>query len=190
MRLFILLLFIVNFVYAQDAIVSVSSQEQDGKTFRGKNVIDGDMTTRWASNFSDNQFLKIELPQVVSLDLLEIFWEKAYSKDFNVKISLDGENWETVYSETDKPSPSATKINLKGKELKFIYIDCLVRKTTYCHSIFEVKFNGEMYPNFISQVTDNANDDSKKGKPANQAPAEKPQAPKQEAPEKPKFKFI
>ncbi|MFB5760943.1 discoidin domain-containing protein [Paenibacillus medicaginis] len=65
-------------------------------------VVDGKTDTRWESVWQqDPQWLYVDLGAEAKLSRVEIEWENAYSKEFEIQVSDDGENWNPVLTETD-----------------------------------------------------------------------------------------
>lgn len=56
-------------------------------------AVDGDTTTRWDSQYADNQWLAVDLGATQTFDRVEIAWENAYALDFVVQTSTDGQTW-------------------------------------------------------------------------------------------------
>ncbi len=63
-----------------------------------KAVIDGDLLTRWASEYADKQWLSLDFGKSKTLSKIVIFWEAAYSDVYDILISEDGETWQTILS--------------------------------------------------------------------------------------------
>jgi hypothetical protein len=58
---------------------------------------DGDVNTRWASDWSDPQWLQVDLGQVRTFDHVQLVWESAYASSYQIQVSSDGANWTTVH---------------------------------------------------------------------------------------------
>ncbi len=73
----------------------------DGAPFPPSNATDGDADTRWASDWSDPQWLQVDLGSVVSFDRVQLVWEASYARAYRVQTSDDGVTWTTVHEVTD-----------------------------------------------------------------------------------------
>ncbi|MDD3926153.1 MAG: discoidin domain-containing protein [bacterium] len=81
------------------AIMATSSE--DPQTVASK-ANDGDPSTRWASvDKSDPQWLRIDLGQKRTINHVILKWEAAYADQYRIEVSVDGLNWQTVYSTAD-----------------------------------------------------------------------------------------
>lgn len=75
--------------------VEVTSHESAG--LAGEYAVDGDYTTRWGSQFEDNQQLVVDLKDIYSLVEVAIYWDSiAYCADYTVEYSIDGETYEPL----------------------------------------------------------------------------------------------
>lgn len=61
-------------------------------------TIDGDLLTRWASNYSDNQWISFDFGAPKTVNKIVIFWETAYAADYDILVSLDYKNWQPLLS--------------------------------------------------------------------------------------------
>ena len=63
-------------------------------------AFDGDSGTRWSSAFSDPQWVEVDLGSVQSVCGVQLAWEAAYGKAYQIQVSSDGSTWSPVYSTT------------------------------------------------------------------------------------------
>lgn len=105
--------------------------------FSARNAIDGRDNTRWSSPFSDPQWLRIDTGSECTLSGFMIRWESAYSSAYQIDVSLDGRNWETVY-ETDRGDGNTDYIFIEPVRARFFRIMGLKRATGWGHSLWEV----------------------------------------------------
>ena len=82
---------------ALNCSVAASSVEQNPPVnVDPENVNDGDMSTRWSSNWSDPQYIVIDFGDTLEFTRINIFWESAYAFKYNIQISNNGEDWNTI----------------------------------------------------------------------------------------------
>jgi hypothetical protein len=67
-----------------------------------KATIDGDLLTRWSSNYTDNQWISFDFGKPKMVSKIIIFWEAAYTVDYDILGSLDNQNWQTILSLKDR----------------------------------------------------------------------------------------
>ena len=68
--------------------------------YPASNAVDGNLSTRWSSAFSDPQWLEVDLGSSHSICQVILQWETAYGKAFQIQTSTDNSTWTTVYSTT------------------------------------------------------------------------------------------
>lgn len=82
---------------ALDCPVEVSSRENGA--LGGEKAVDGDMSTRWGSDFADGETITIDLEDIYSLTEIVIYWDgTAYATDYEVETSCDGVEWQPLFS--------------------------------------------------------------------------------------------
>ncbi|AEY85517.1 glycosyl hydrolase [Streptomyces hygroscopicus subsp. jinggangensis 5008] len=72
---------------------------------------DGDPTTRWSSQYEDNQWIRVDLGAPRRFDRVAILWETAYPKTYTIQVSDDGEQWTDVKSVSNMPDPLKIVVN-------------------------------------------------------------------------------
>src|SRR4030095_6543401 len=63
-------------------------------------AVDGNTGTRWSSQFSDPQWIRVDLGQTAAIDQVTLVWEAAYARSFQNQVSPDGSAWTTILSTT------------------------------------------------------------------------------------------
>lgn len=64
------------------------------------NLVDGKSSTRWASTASDAQWIQVALAAPGTVNRVELNWERAAARDYEVQVSTDGSSWTSVHTET------------------------------------------------------------------------------------------
>lgn len=72
----------------------------DGAPFPPANATDGDPGTRWASDWSDPQWLVVDLGAVTTFQHVQLVWEAAFGRAYEIQVSDDGGTWRTVHGTT------------------------------------------------------------------------------------------
>jgi len=103
LQLFLMVsLLFVNPVSAYRIVKATASSveiQDSGKELLAKYAVDGSMSTRWSSEFSDPQWLRLDLGSKKEINNITLRWEDAYATAYEIQLSNDGQNWETVYTE-------------------------------------------------------------------------------------------
>lgn len=67
---------------------SASSANGDNKAAL---AVDGNVSSRWESQWDDNQYLSIDLEDTYLIDRVNIVWEGAFARSYRLQASIDGE---------------------------------------------------------------------------------------------------
>ena len=64
-------------------------------------IVDGNTTSsRWASAYSGNQWIRVDLGANYNINRVKLTWEAAYATAYQIQISTNGNNWTTLRSVT------------------------------------------------------------------------------------------
>ncbi|WP_405915243.1 discoidin domain-containing protein [Streptomyces sp. NBC_00728] len=99
-------------------------------------AFDGDTTTRWSSTFADPQWVQVDLGATSDLCRIDLNWEAAYGKAFQIQASTDGQNWTTLKTVTDGTGGTAS-YDVSGQG-RYVRIYGTTRGTAYGYSLWEV----------------------------------------------------
>lgn len=111
-------------------------------------AIDGNNGTRWESSGTtdeekDAQVWTLDLGQLRIYNTIQIRWEGAYGKSFDIKSSVDGENWKTVKSVVDQTLagfPYEQTLELAANDTaRYIQFQGVARGTVYGYSFWEFR---------------------------------------------------
>jgi hypothetical protein len=107
----------------------------NGAPFPASNATDGDWTTRWASDWSDPQWIQVDLGQSTTFHTVQLGWEAAYAKSYQIQTSANGTDWTTVYSTTSGGGGVET-LNVTGTG-RYVRVNMTARGTSYGDSLYE-----------------------------------------------------
>jgi hypothetical protein len=103
-------------------------------------AVDGDMTTRWSSAYSDAQWIYVDLGKRYDLCQVTIYWETASGKDFDIQVSDDAQNWTTAYPVRGNTSrQNVLPLQVSGQ---YVRMNGITRNTVYGYSIWEMQVFG------------------------------------------------
>ncbi|MFC5800134.1 family 20 glycosylhydrolase [Streptomyces formicae] len=106
--------------------------------FPASKAVDGLRNTRWASAYTDPQWLQIDLGTSQRVNRIRLRWETAYAKAFQIQLSDDATNWTTLYSTTNATGGAQEFTDLNGQG-RYLRIHCTQRATGYGNSLWEVE---------------------------------------------------
>ncbi|MFE6871384.1 discoidin domain-containing protein [Kitasatospora sp. NPDC057692] len=122
---------------AAGATAAASSAEWNPFTdFGAARAVDGNGSSRWASDWSDDQWLRIDLPATTLVGRVTLDWERAFARAYRIEVSTDGATWRTVWSTASGdggldtarfPAVPARSVRIHGEQ----------RGTSWGYSLFE-----------------------------------------------------
>ena len=122
-------------------IVTESSYESADRD--GRKAFDGSMGTRWASEWSDPQWIKADYGTETTFNKITIDWESAYGKSYAVEMSHNNFNWTPVYS-TATGDGGQDLLTFEPVSARYVRLYGTERGTTYGYSIWEIKIEKRM----------------------------------------------
>lgn len=137
---------VIKSLPAVEAVASTTQKPDLKKNeyFDAKYAIDGNFTTRWSSEFTDPQWIYIDLGGQKRVESIVFHWETAFAKSYTVEISDDKVNWTLVYS-TDSSDGGRDNILLDSPQgARYIRIYCKERdRKEWGYSLWEVQALGK-----------------------------------------------
>ncbi|MFJ2814858.1 discoidin domain-containing protein [Streptomyces sp. NPDC087294] len=114
-----------------------SSESNPVTSYQPGRAVDGDRATRWASDWSDDQWWQVDLGATHRVGRVTLDWERAYGKEYRVELSTDGVNWTTAWSTTAGDGGLDTA-RFTGTPARYVRVHGLQRGTEWGYSLYEV----------------------------------------------------
>lgn len=125
---------------ALNKAVYASSYENAGTV--PANAVDGDQSTRWGSDFADNQYLVVDLGDNYVVNRVDIDWNsEAYATAYRVEVSTDEDQWTTVAERTASKGGSIEHA-FDVQACRYVRVYCLTRANQYGSCIDELRVMG------------------------------------------------
>ena len=118
----------------------VVASSQESAALAASLAVDGSASTRWASAFSDNEWLYVDLLQPYQLTQVVLRWEAAYARGFEVQTSLDAQSWTTGYA-TGAGAGGIDNLLVSGLA-RYVRVLGQRRATPYGYSLYELEVYG------------------------------------------------
>ncbi|HVD96976.1 MAG TPA: discoidin domain-containing protein [Cytophagaceae bacterium] len=115
------------------------------------NAVDGNMSTRWSSAFTDNEWIYVDLGSVYDIDSVVLYWESAYGKQYNIQTSADASSWTDQYVETNSDG-GKDKIVFSATNVRYVRMLGVLRALGYGYSIWEFQVYGK--PKYVWSPND------------------------------------
>ncbi|MFJ9341860.1 discoidin domain-containing protein [Streptomyces sp. NPDC101733] len=123
---------------ASGASASASSAEWNPfVSYAPGRAVDGSRDSRWASDWSDDQSLTVDLGSPALVKRVTLDWERAYGKAYRIELSTDGANWQTVWSTTTADGGLDTA-QFAGTTARYVRVHGTGRGTQWGYSLYEV----------------------------------------------------
>ena len=129
---------------------AASSLEYNSLT--ASNAVDGNTATRWSSQFSDPQWIRVDLGAVYPISQVKLTWEMAYGKAYQIQVSNDAVSWTTIYSTTTSTGGINDLKGLSGSG-RYVRMYGTARGTPWGYSLYEIA----IYGSSSSTVTTSSN---------------------------------
>lgn len=120
--------------------VTASSTEPDGS---GPDAaVDGAASTRWSSAWgADPQWISVDLGKSVAISRVQLIWESAYAKSYQIQVSEDNLHWTDISQTTDGRGGTEDLAGLHGQG-RYVRLYGTARATQYGYSLYEFKVYG------------------------------------------------
>ncbi|GAA2698236.1 MULTISPECIES: discoidin domain-containing protein [Actinoplanes] len=124
---------------SQGKPATASSTEAAG-AYLASEAVDGNAGTRWASAFTDPQWLQVDLGSSNAITRVELNWETAAAKAFQIQVSDNASSWTSIYSTTTATGGNQSlTVNGTGRYVRMYGTQ---RTTGYGYSLWEFKVYG------------------------------------------------
>lgn len=104
-------------------------------------VNDGNGGTRWSSQFSDPQWIAVDLGKSQTVARVRLNWEDAYALAFALQVSQDGKTWHTVYS-TNSGTGGIQLIHFPPVKARWVRMYGTKRATQFGYSLYSFEVYG------------------------------------------------
>jgi hypothetical protein len=139
---------------ALNKTVTVSST--DGPLNAAANAVDGKTTTRWSSAYSDPQWIQVDLGAYYAISEIDLNWESACGKNYQIQTSNDGIIWTTQTNVTGNTTSGLLKYPYATPPTaRYVRMYGTARATTWGYSLWELSVlsNGIVQPPPTTTVT-------------------------------------
>jgi hypothetical protein len=131
-------------VLLSQGMTASASSTQNPAYLQAANAVDGDPGTRWASGWSDPQWLEVDLGAMDTIHKVLLDWEAAYARAFRIQVSANGRTWRTIYA-TTTGTGGAQALNVAGHG-QYVRVYGTARATRYGYSLWEFQVYGTPGP--------------------------------------------
>ncbi|HEY9368636.1 discoidin domain-containing protein [Streptomyces sp.] len=101
-------------------------------------AVDGDTGTRWASEWSNDQWLQVDLGAVRRVGRVTLDWERAHAREYRIELSENGTDWRTAWS-TDASDGGYDTAEFASQSARYVRVHGVSRATDWGYSLYEVR---------------------------------------------------
>ena len=117
-------------------VTASSTATRESVTYRAGGAVDGNPRTRWSSEFSDPQWIAVDLGGETKISRVKLLWEGAYGKAYRIEVSADGKAWKEVHK-TDKGNGGTDEIRFAPTSARWVRMSGTKRGTQFGYSLWE-----------------------------------------------------
>ena len=119
-----------------------------------KEAFDGNLGSRWiAETKNTDEYVGVNLGKLYSLTSVAISWEGAYASEYEIQVSTDGEEYNTVKAVTATKADTAEFVFDEAVDAQFVKILCKKDGFGYPYSIWEVGAFATVAPTTVAPTT-------------------------------------
>ncbi|SEQ91660.1 discoidin domain-containing protein [Lentzea albida] len=116
---------------------TASSYQQvgDGAPYPPSNAVDGNAGSRWATDWADPQWIRVDLGAVTTFQHVQLVWEGAFGRAYEIQVSDDGTNWRSVHgTTTGNGGVDSIDVTATGR---YVRLHATQRGTGWGYSLYE-----------------------------------------------------
>ncbi|TDE15781.1 discoidin domain-containing protein [Jiangella asiatica] len=119
-------------------VVGATASSQFSDDYAARFAADGSMSSRWAAAYTDDEWIQVELARPIATGRVELHWQGAYARDYDLLVSPDGAAWTVAREVRGKATaaPDAHEVDGAG-EFRFVRMHGRLRATQWGFSIWE-----------------------------------------------------
>jgi beta-glucosidase len=124
-------------------------------------AVDGNIDTRWASGWTDTEWIMVDLGNTYNVSQVVLIWEAAYASSYKIQTSSDSTQWTDAATQLNGTS-GTQKFNMTAS-CRYVRMLGVKRATSWGYSIFEFQVMGDPTPLAPTITTQPANLTGKEG---------------------------
>lgn len=121
--------------YALNKNIETSSSK-DGA---GDLAVDGDYSTRWGSDYSDDQYIIVDLGEVQTIDTVKIFWEQSRAVNYDLEVAGEDKQFKVIKEMRNITGTTEDIIQIDPVEARYVKMNGKNRSNSWGYSIFEIE---------------------------------------------------
>lgn len=129
---------------ALNCTVTTSSVRNNNATTVGDKAVDGVSNTRWESEWSDPQWIMIDLGSTKTIHGITLNWEAAAGKNYTIETSSSSTGpWSNLITVTNNTTTGIINYTGYNRSARYVRLYGTARKTGYGYSLYEFQVLGQ-----------------------------------------------
>ena len=116
--------------------MQTTSSSDANVSLASANVVDGSLSSRWGSQYSDAQWISVDLGTLTAINRVVLNWETAYASSYQIQVSSDGLTWNTIFS-TTAGAGGTEEVKFNTVSARYVKMNGIKRATQWGYSLFE-----------------------------------------------------
>jgi beta-glucanase (GH16 family) len=114
----------------------------ENSSFPAAHAVDGNGATRWSSQFSDRQWIHVDLGATYRISEVKLNWERAAGKDYQIQVSADAASWTTIATIAGNTAAGVHDYTALSGTGRYVRVYCSARATPYGYSLYDLNVYG------------------------------------------------
>lgn len=123
---------------APRGVATASSTEQNLDRLAPRFVNDDDPSTRWASGYTDTEWVQVRLAEPTVVRAVTVSWEAACANAYEIQTSTDGSTWTPLKRVDDSTCGLDLFTFDAGDPVQYVRVQGIDRKLDWGYSIYEL----------------------------------------------------
>ncbi len=120
---------------------TATASTSEAASLHASMAVDGDPTTRWSSDFLDNEWIAVDLAGEYDITRIVLDWEFAASAHYEIQVSADGVAWTTIVTELNGDG-GLDEIAIPVTKTQHVRMLGISRTSVYGHSLYSFEIWG------------------------------------------------
>lgn len=111
-------------------------------------AFDGNTSTRWGSDFTDNEYIYVDLADTFWVHSVVLRWEAAYGKEYKIQVSNDASTWSDA-AHIENGVYETKTITFPAKAARYVKMLGIERGTCNGYSLWEFEVCGDTIQEYV-----------------------------------------
>ncbi|NJD08278.1 MAG: discoidin domain-containing protein [Methylococcaceae bacterium] len=120
---------------------TATASSVEANTLVASNAFDGSPSTRWASGYTNTEWLQVDLGATHTISRVRLVWEAAYGRQYQIQVSNDGTTWTSIFTQSAGTGGTEDLTGLSGTG-RYVRMQGVQRGTAWGYSLYQMEVYG------------------------------------------------